>query len=134
MGCGVGQAAVQEGIVPGGGAALLYASKLLDAVKEKCANFDQKVGVSIVQKACAAPLRTIAQNAGDTSPRSVPVGPLSPCLPATEALFQEMRKCQFYRFHSLSSLHSSFSLSSPPGIPPSPLRTIAQKAGATPLR
>lgn len=58
------KAAVEEGIVPGGGVALLYASKSLDSVKEKLTNFDQQVGVSIVQQALKVPLKTIANNAG----------------------------------------------------------------------
>lgn len=58
------QAAVEEGIVPGGGVALLYASKQLEDVKNKLANFDQKIGVDIVQKALQMPLKTIANNAG----------------------------------------------------------------------
>lgn len=41
------KAAVEEGIVPGGGCALLYASRGLDALKEKCANFDQQVVADI---------------------------------------------------------------------------------------
>ncbi len=58
------QAAVEEGIVPGGGVALLYASKQLEDVKSKGASFDQKIGVDIVQKALQMPLKTIANNAG----------------------------------------------------------------------
>ena len=56
------RAAVEEGIVPGGGTALLYASKALDDLKG--ANDDQTRGVDIVRKALQAPLRQIAQNAG----------------------------------------------------------------------
>ena len=56
------RAAVEEGIVPGGGTALLYASKALDALKG--ANDDQTRGIDIVRKALQAPLRQIAQNAG----------------------------------------------------------------------
>ena len=37
------KAAVEEGIVPGGGTALVYASRTLDSIKSKCENFDQKV-------------------------------------------------------------------------------------------
>lgn len=59
------KAAVEEGIVPGGGVALLYASKALDAAKEKLTNFDQQVGVTIVQHALKTPLKTIANNAGE---------------------------------------------------------------------
>jgi len=59
------KAAVEEGIVPGGGTALLYASRGLDAVREGLkGNFDQQVGVQIVQRALARPLKTIADNAG----------------------------------------------------------------------
>ncbi|KAL3137677.1 Mitochondrial chaperonin 60 [Trebouxia sp. C0009 RCD-2024] len=58
------KAAVEEGIVPGGGVALLYASKALDAVKDKLENFDQTVGVQILQTALRVPLKTIADNAG----------------------------------------------------------------------
>ena len=57
-------AAVEEGIVPGGGVALLYASKTLEEVKSKNASFDQKIGVDIVMKALQMPLKTIANNAG----------------------------------------------------------------------
>jgi hypothetical protein len=45
------QAAVEEGIVAGGGAALLHASKTLDDIKVKLDNFDQKIGVQIIQNA-----------------------------------------------------------------------------------
>ena len=56
------RAAVEEGIVPGGGTALLYASKALDNLKG--INDDQTRGIDIVRKALQAPLRQIAQNAG----------------------------------------------------------------------
>ena len=56
------KAAVEEGIVPGGGAALLYATRLLDGVKG--ANPDQQVGIEIVRRALQAPVRQIAENAG----------------------------------------------------------------------
>jgi chaperonin GroEL len=56
------RAAVEEGIVPGGGTALLYASRALDDLKG--ANDDQTRGIDIVRKALQAPLRQIAQNAG----------------------------------------------------------------------
>jgi len=60
------RAAVEEGIVPGGGKALLYCSTKLDAVaEEKAANMDQKIGVEIIKKALQAPLTTIAMNAGE---------------------------------------------------------------------
>jgi chaperonin GroEL len=57
------RAAVEEGIVPGGGVALLRAIEVLDGVKG--ANDDQKVGVNIVRRALQAPLRQIAENAGE---------------------------------------------------------------------
>ena len=56
------RAASEEGIVVGGGSALLYASTALDGVEG--ANFDQNVGVSIVKKACRIPTKMICQNAG----------------------------------------------------------------------
>ena len=56
------RAAVEEGVVPGGGTALLYASLVLD--KMKGANDDQTRGIDIVRKALRAPARQIAQNAG----------------------------------------------------------------------
>jgi chaperonin GroEL len=56
------RAAVEEGIVPGGGTALLYASKVLDGVKGD--NDDQSRGIDIVRRAILAPIRQIAQNAG----------------------------------------------------------------------
>jgi len=55
------RAAVKEGIVPGGGVALLYATKALNTVKPE--NDDQRVGVEIVRKALQAPVRQIAANA-----------------------------------------------------------------------
>jgi chaperonin GroEL len=57
------RAAVEEGIVPGGGVALLRAAKALDALTYD--NDDQKVGIQIVRRAIQAPARQIAQNAGD---------------------------------------------------------------------
>ncbi len=56
------RAAVREGIVAGGGAALLYATKALADLKT--ANQDQNVGIDIIRKALQAPLRQIAENAG----------------------------------------------------------------------
>jgi chaperonin GroEL len=56
------RAAVEEGIVPGGGTALLYASNALAALVP--ANEDQKVGINIIRRALQAPLRQIAENAG----------------------------------------------------------------------
>jgi chaperonin GroEL len=56
------RAAVEEGIVPGGGVALLYAIKVLGTLVP--ANEDQKVGFEIVRRALQAPVRQIAENAG----------------------------------------------------------------------
>ena len=58
------RAAVEEGIVPGGGSALLHASKTLDAAMESEPNHDQKLGMGIIQRAIRVPARTIADNAG----------------------------------------------------------------------
>jgi chaperonin GroEL len=55
---------VELGIVPGGGVALLWASRQLAEIKLKCENMDQKIGVEIIERACRAPLKTIAYNAG----------------------------------------------------------------------
>ena len=56
------RAAVEEGIVPGGGVSLLKASKVLDGFKGD--NDDQEAGVAIVRRALQAPIRQIAENAG----------------------------------------------------------------------
>ncbi|MCZ8312055.1 MAG: chaperonin GroEL [Magnetospirillum sp.] len=56
------KAAVEEGILPGGGTALLYATRVLEGIKT--ANHDQQVGIEIVRKALQAPARQIAENAG----------------------------------------------------------------------
>lgn len=56
------RAAVKEGIVAGGGTALLYATKALANLKSD--NQDQNVGIDIIRKALQAPLRQIAENAG----------------------------------------------------------------------
>ncbi|MET4698715.1 chaperonin GroEL [Constrictibacter sp. MBR-5] len=64
------RAAVEEGILPGGGSALLYAIKALESVKPE--NADQRVGVEIIRRAIQAPARQIAENAG--SDGSVIVG------------------------------------------------------------
>ncbi|MEO9901329.1 chaperonin GroEL [Nisaea sp.] len=57
------RAAVEEGIVPGGGTALLYAVKALESLKTD--NEDQKIGINIVRKAIQVPARQIANNAGE---------------------------------------------------------------------
>ncbi len=56
------RAAVEEGVVTGGGCALLYAASVLDSVKVK--GDDQKAGVEIIKKALQAPIRQITSNAG----------------------------------------------------------------------
>ncbi len=56
------RAAVEEGIVPGGGVALARASKMLGEIKAD--NNDQRVGIEIVRRALQTPLRQIAENAG----------------------------------------------------------------------
>lgn len=55
------RAAVEEGILPGGGVALLRASKVLDTLNTKC---DEKIGVNIVRKAIEMPIKQITDNAG----------------------------------------------------------------------
>ncbi len=70
------RAAVEEGIVPGGGVALARASTVL--AKLNAENDDQRVGIEIVRKAVQMPLRQIAENAGEdgavirVDPRQVP--------------------------------------------------------------
>jgi len=64
------RAAVEEGIVPGGGVALLRTAKALDDLKVE--NEDQKIGINIVRKALSWPARLIAINAGEDG--SVVVG------------------------------------------------------------
>jgi chaperonin GroEL len=59
------RAAVEEGIVPGGGVALLYGIKALTRLKPD--NNDQKVGIDIVRRALSYPTRLIAENAGADS-------------------------------------------------------------------
>ena len=66
------RAAVEEGIVPGGGVALLRSARALKGLKHE--NNDQRVGIEIVHKALQAPARQIAENAG--SDGSVVVGKL----------------------------------------------------------
>ena len=56
------KAAVEEGVVAGGGAALLYATRVLDG--KRGGNHDQQVGIDIVRRALQAPVRQIAENAG----------------------------------------------------------------------
>ena len=67
------RAAVEEGVLPGGGVALLYAAKVLDKLEP--ANDDQRVGIDIVRRALRIPARQIAENAGTDG--AVVVGKLS---------------------------------------------------------
>ena len=57
------RAAVEEGVLPGGGVAVLKARRCLEALKENCPG-DEAVGVSIVHRAVAAPIRQISENCG----------------------------------------------------------------------
>jgi chaperonin GroEL len=67
------RAAVEEGILPGGGVALLRSVKVLGKLKTE--NHDQKTGIDIVRKALTTPARQIAINAGEDG--SVIVGKIS---------------------------------------------------------
>ena len=59
------KAAVEEGIVPGGGVALLRCSAVLDTfAKDRSLNDDERLGVELVRRACEEPVRWIASNAG----------------------------------------------------------------------
>jgi chaperonin GroL len=57
-------AAIEEGIVPGGGAALVHLSTFVPAIKETLSDADERLGADIVQKALVSPAALIAQNAG----------------------------------------------------------------------
>ncbi|KAH0777135.1 hypothetical protein KY290_008546 [Solanum tuberosum] len=57
-------AAIEEGIVPGGGAAFVHLSTYVPAIKEKIEDADERLGADIIQKAIVAPASLIAQNAG----------------------------------------------------------------------
>ncbi|XP_071734885.1 ruBisCO large subunit-binding protein subunit alpha-like isoform X1 [Rutidosis leptorrhynchoides] len=57
-------AAIEEGIVPGGGAALVHLSTFVPAIKDKLDDADERLGADIIQKALVAPASLIAQNAG----------------------------------------------------------------------
>jgi len=56
------RAAVEEGVVPGGGVALLYAGRVLSKLKPE--NHDQQVGIDLIARALQAPVRQIAENSG----------------------------------------------------------------------
>jgi len=58
------RAAVEEGILPGGGVAVIRACKVLDNVRKKAINEDQAIGVDIVRRAVEAPIKQIVENAG----------------------------------------------------------------------
>ena len=59
------RAAVEEGILPGGGVAVIRAAaKVLDSLRKKAANDDQRIGADIVRRAVEAPIKQIAENAG----------------------------------------------------------------------
>src|SRR5256885_624041 len=58
------RAAVEEGILPGGGVAVIRACKVLDNVRKKAINEDQQIGVDIVRRAVEAPIKQIVENAG----------------------------------------------------------------------
>jgi len=66
------RAAIEEGIVPGGGVTLLYAAKAVEQLKP--VNNDERVGIEIVRKALQAPVRQIAENSGTDG--SIVVGKL----------------------------------------------------------
>nr|GEW62328.1 RuBisCO large subunit-binding protein subunit alpha [Tanacetum cinerariifolium] len=57
-------AAIEEGIVPGGGAAFVHLSTLVPAIKEKIEDAEERLGADIIQKALVSPASLIAQNAG----------------------------------------------------------------------
>jgi chaperonin GroEL len=59
------KAALEEGIVPGGGVALLKARKVLEAVKKSLTEEDEKTGIDVLYNALEQPLRMIARNAGE---------------------------------------------------------------------
>lgn len=59
------KAAVDEGIVAGGGSALLHASRSLVELRDRMSTLDQRVGVEIVMRAVQMPTKTICKNAGD---------------------------------------------------------------------
>lgn len=58
------RAAVEEGILPGGGTAILKAVSVLNAIAEKMDSFDEKLGVKTIQNAIQQPTRLIVQNSG----------------------------------------------------------------------
>ena len=61
------KAAVEEGILPGGGAALIHCTNSLDALITSLTHEDEKMGAQIIKRSLSAPLRQIAFNAGEES-------------------------------------------------------------------
>jgi chaperonin GroEL len=58
------RAAVQEGMIPGGGSSLVHAIKAIEKLASKMENHDEKIGVDIIRRSLEEPLRQIAENAG----------------------------------------------------------------------
>ncbi|BDE07903.1 molecular chaperone GroEL [Vulcanimicrobium alpinum] len=58
------RAAVQEGMIPGGGSSLVHAIKALEKLSGETASHDEKIGVDIIRRSLEEPLRQIAENAG----------------------------------------------------------------------
>jgi chaperonin GroEL len=58
------RAAVQEGMIPGGGSSLVHAIKAIEKLASETANADEKIGVDIIRRSLEEPLRQIAENAG----------------------------------------------------------------------
>ncbi|MBL8875265.1 MAG: chaperonin GroEL, partial [Phycisphaerae bacterium] len=58
------RAAVEEGILPGGGVSVLRARKAIDKLKKKTENQDERAGMDIVYRALSAPVKQIAANCG----------------------------------------------------------------------
>jgi chaperonin GroEL len=58
------RAAVQEGMIPGGGSSLVHSIKALEKLASESTNHDEKIGVDIIRRALEEPLRQIAENAG----------------------------------------------------------------------
>ena len=81
------RAAVEEGIVPGGGTALLYSIKALEGAKG--ANADQNAGIDIVRAALEAPCRQISENAGVEG--SIVIGKLSESKDVSSDLMRKLK-------------------------------------------
>lgn len=61
------KAAVAEGIIPGGGATLLYATRVIDELIEKTSDEDMKIGMNVFKNAIMLPIQQIIDNSGETS-------------------------------------------------------------------